>query len=210
MKKLYGILILAILVSLNTKVISSSVPTTTHTDFDPLVDISVTVEIQKIRFLAINELQTFPQNKGNDNPNFYVKVYINEVEFTSPVWNNTKYITDPQWNATLNVPDDQENVTITIQLWSHETEDILYDVSGDLESYDATLLYSIKTGYWTGDDSRGDASGYGRLCGCDDGTIYDNDRDTELWFDITQNDYDGDHIPYWMEVNTLGTDPTRR
>jgi hypothetical protein len=209
MKRFYIILIIAaLLVSTNTMVTSTSTPTSTHTDFDPLVDISVTVEIKMIRFLAINELQTFPKNEGNSSPNFYVKVFINEVGFTSDVWNNTKYISDPHWNATLNVPDDVENVTITIQLWSHETEDILYDISGDPDSYDVTLLYSIKTGYWTGDDSIGDMSGYGRLCGCDDGTIYENDRDCELWFDITQNDYDGDHIPYWIEVNTLGTDPT--
>jgi hypothetical protein len=209
MKRIYIVAIIAtLLVSTNTMVTSTRTPTSTRTDFDPLVDVSVTVEINMIRFLAINELQTFPKNEGNNSPNFYVKVFINDIEFISPVWNNTKYVTDPSWNATLNVPDDQENVTIIIQLWSHETEDILYDLSGDLERYDVSLLYSIKTGYWTGDDFRGDASGYGRLCGCDDGTIYENDRDSELWFDITQTDYDGDHIPYWIEVNTLGTDPT--
>jgi hypothetical protein len=225
MKKVYLLIVVGIFLISNTNVdgfftknimnnVHNSNPIGTRSDegniddFDPLVDVSVTVEIKMIRFLAINELQTFPKNEGNSSPNFYVKVYINNVEFTSPVWNDTKYITDSDWNATLNVPDDVENVTITIQLWSHETEDILYDISGDLESYDVTLLYSIKTGYWTGDDSRGDVSGYGRLCGCDDGTIYENDRDCELWFDITQNDYDGDHIPYWIEVNTLGTDPT--
>ncbi len=208
MKKLYVISFIGMLVlSANTFVASSRFPAGTLTDFDPLVDVSVTVDMKTIRFLAINELQTFPKNKGNDSPNFYVKVFTNEVEFTSPVWNNTKYIPDPQWNATLNVPDEEEFVTITIQLWSDETEDVPYDLGGNLASYDVTLLYSIKTGHWTGDDSSGDVSGYGRLCGCDDGTIYENDRDCELWFDITQNDYDGDHIPYWIEVNTLGTDP---
>ena len=209
MKRRYGIsIVIAVLISLSTIGMSSTVPLGHRTDFDPLVDISVTVEIQTIRFLAINELQTFPKNNANITPNFYVKVFINDTEFTSNVWNNSKYVTDPQWNATLNVPDDQEIVPITIQLWSHETEDVAYDLSADLETTEVTVLYSIKTGHWTGDDSLGDASGYGRLCGCDDGTIYDNDRDCELWFDITQNDYDGDQIPYWIEVETLGTDPT--
>ncbi len=196
------------LLSLNTIVTSSSFNTEVQTDFDPLVDVSVTVNLKKIRFLAIDELQTLPKNIEGPNPNFYVKVFINDVEFTSDVWNNTKYIMEPQWNATMDVPDDQEFVNITIQLWSDESEDIPYDISGDPMRYDVTLLYSIKTGHWTGDDSLGDASGYGRLCGCDDGTIYENDHDCELWFDITQIDYDGDHIPYWIEVNTLGTDPT--
>jgi hypothetical protein len=191
--------------------ISSSLNNGTFTDFDPLVDVSVTVNVKTIRFLDVDELHLSLKKilSGDtveiDKPNFYMKVFINDIEFTSTVWSDTKYIYDPQWSATLNVPDDQEFVNIKIQLWS---EDVPYDLSGDRDNYDVTLLYSIKTGHWTGDDSIGDASGYGRLCGCDDGTIYENDRDCELWFDITQTDYDGDRIPYWIEVNNLGTDPT--
>jgi hypothetical protein len=208
MKKRYGISILiAVMISFTTFGLSSSIPPGDRTDFDPLVDISVTVEIQTIRFLDINELKTFPKNDVDSAPNFYVNVIINDTEFTSNVWNNTKYVTDPQWNATLNVPDDQELVPIIIQLWSDEAEDVAYDLSPDPETTAVTLLYSIKTGHWTGDDSPGDVSGYGRLCGCDDGTIYGNDRDSELWFNIVQNDYDGDQIPYWIEFETLGTDP---
>ena len=218
MRKIYVISIIGILLlSLNTIVTSSSFNNGILTDFDPLVDVSVTVDIKSIRFLDIDELQTsinkiFSINTvENDNPNFYVKVFINDIEFTSNVWINTKYIYDPQWSASLNVPDDQEFVNIKIQLWSStgdETEDVPYDISGDRDSYDVNLIYSIKTGHWTGDDSIVDSSGYGRLCGCDDGTIYENDQDCELWFDITQNDYDGDGIPYGIEVDILGTDPT--
>ena len=102
MKKLYCISIIGILlVSLNTIVTSSRSSMSTFEDFDPLVDVSVSVEIKMIRLLAINELQTLPLNKGNDSPNFFVKVLLNDVEFTSDVWNDTKYVTDPQWNATL-------------------------------------------------------------------------------------------------------------
>ena len=43
--------------------------------------------------------------------------------------------------------------------------------------------------------------------GCDDGSIYQLDRDCELWFSITQNDYDQDHIPYFMETSVFGSDP---
>jgi hypothetical protein len=52
-----------------------------------------------------------------------------------------------------------------------------------------------------------DPSGYGRLNGCDDGSIYQRARDCELWFDIYQTDPDGDRIPYWTEVEVYGTDP---
>jgi hypothetical protein len=209
MKKHISISIIGTLfLLLNLIVPSSSLTASTHTDFDPLVDISVTVELKMIRYLAVNELQTFPTNKGNDSPNFYVRVLINDEEFTSPVWNDMKYITDPHWNATLNVPDDVEFVTVNLQLWSDEAEDVPYDLSGDPNRDDVTVTYSIKTGYWMGDDSLKDVSGYGRLCGCDDGTIYGDNHDCELWFDIWQTDADGDHIPYWIETETLGTDPT--
>jgi hypothetical protein len=50
-----------------------------------------------------------------------------------------------------------------------------------------------------------DKSGYGRLNGCDDNSIYQNNRDCELWFNIYQNDFDGDGIPYWTEVNVYNT-----
>ena len=59
MKKRYGISILvAVMISFTTFGLSSSIPPGDRTDFDPLVDISVTVEIQTIRFLDINELKT--------------------------------------------------------------------------------------------------------------------------------------------------------
>jgi len=69
------------------------------------------------------------------------------------------------------------------------------------------FTYSIADGHWTGDDQIGDPSGYGRLNGCDDGTQYQHDFDCELYFSIYQNDYDGDGIPYYTEVNEYGTDP---
>ncbi len=190
-------------------------------DFDELSDISVTVEIQKIRSLekvdrqipAIEKIDWF------SDPDFYVKIFINDEEFTSGIWHNTKYVYDPQWSATLNVPDDQEFVNIKIQLWDWNIgRDRLCDISsiydtGVLDSLDVELKYSIKTGHWFGDDFTGtilsiqDLSGYGRLNGCDDGSYYQRERDCELWFNIYQTDPDGDGIPYWAEINVHGTDP---
>ncbi len=254
MKKNIIILITGVLLLTSIAAITSSLANSSdRTDFDPLVDVEVTVELQTIRWLEEN-LSTLPgsmsidvdagimpgavqkplgNNYGSsaapsenlelgsseftiskkattsqDELNFYVKVFINDVEFESDVWENTKYIYNSGWNATLNVPDEEEFVNIRIQLWNAKlTGDVLCDISGDADSKDVNLVYSIKTGHWTGDDSLSDASGYGRLCGCDDGTIYQQDDDCEIWFNIYQNDYDGDHIPYWIEVNTLGTNP---
>jgi hypothetical protein len=199
---------------------SKSLPS--QTDFDPLTDeIEVTVEIQKIRSLEKfdHQIPVIEKIDWFSAPDFYVKVFINEVEFTSDVWHNTKYVYDPQWSASLVVPDDEEFVDIKIQLWDWNFgRDRLCDISsiyddGYRDSFDVELTYSIKTGHWFGDDFTNllswmdDPSGYGRLNGCDDRSIYQRDRDCELWFDIYQTDPDGDGIPYWTEVNVYGTDP---
>ena len=219
-----AILILFIIASL---VISASVAAikvsngygaSSFEDFDPLVDIEVTVEIQKIRSFDKYEkqLNILPYNLAllpkreyidtESDPDFYLKVIINNEEFTSDIWQDTKYIYSPDFSATQNVPDDQEFVDITIQLWDwNEDGDVLCDIGK--EEYDVDITYSIKTGHWTGEDQLNDPSGYGRLNGCDDGSIYVRDRDCELWFDIYQNDYDNDGIPYWMELNVYETDP---
>jgi len=177
-------------------------------DFDPLTDVEVTVEIQKIRALYNYDPQVQVKEYIDltSDPDFYVKIIINDQEFTSNIWHDTKYIYEPQFSATLDVPDDKEFVAVKIQLWDwNYTGDVLCDV-GDEEN-DVELSYSIKTGQWTGDDQLEDISGYGRLNGCDDGSIYEHQRDCELWFNIYQNDFDNDGIPYWIETNVYGTDP---
>jgi hypothetical protein len=232
MKKVNTILIVGILlITTYTAIISPINARVTMTDFDPLVDIEVTVETQIIRFLEVDASDVSYRSKVFEklgilnpfinsvlgktvNPSFYLKIYIDNVEFESDKWPDSKYIYD-KWTATLNVPDDEELVDIKIQLWTSIgdlSEDKLCDISGDNDgsddSFDVELVYSIKTGHWTGDDKLSDdPSGYGRLCGTDDGTIYEKNRDSEIWFNIYQNDYDGDNIPYWTEVNDYGSDP---
>jgi hypothetical protein len=217
MKKRLIISVLIILMINSVFIVSSE---KNNEDIDPLVDLSVTVEINKIRTLEKTDLGLFPIDKIDilSDPDFYVKVFINEEEFTSPIWYDTKYVEDPSWSATLNVPDDQEYVNVTIQLWdSNPNGDMLCDLSenyGDFEeNYEVNLYYNLKTGHWQGDDwlipiwGGLDKSGYGRLNGCDDNSFYQNNRDCELYFDIYQNDYDNDGIPYWTEVNVFKTDP---
>lgn len=183
-------------------------------DYDPLVDLKITFTIKEIR--ALDKIDILSE------PDFYITISVNDLPSKkSPVWHNTKYVKNPEWSATFNIPDDVQNATIKIQLWDENIgADQLCDISKDYdisdESRDVELIYSIITGHWWMDDAvtyyedwdaRDDPSGYGRLNGCDDGSIYQNDRDCELIFDITQNDYDGDSIPYWMEENIYNTDP---
>ncbi len=176
---------------------------------DPLVDLQVTVTIKEIR--ALDKIDFIGK------PDFYVKVFINDEVNQSKIWRNQKYVNET-WSTTVNVPEEEENVTIKIQLWdSFPLRNKLCDLSENNEyfkaKHDIDLIYNLKTGHWTGDDfiypyyAWSDLSGYGRVNGCDDNSIYQRDRDCLVLFDITQNDFDGDGIPYWTEVNVYGTDP---
>jgi hypothetical protein len=173
-------------------------------DFDPLVDIEITIDILEIR--ALDKIDLF------SDPDFFIKVIINDEEFTSDVFFDKKYLYDC-FSVTKDVPDDEEFVKITIQLWDYNPlRNKLCDISERKNTgktgYDLTVFYNIKTGRWSGDDYIGDSSGYGRGNGCGDGSIYKNELDCEIYFNIYQNDYDGDGIPYWTEVYVYGTDPT--
>ncbi len=220
-KIIFSVFTIFLLLIINGSMSISSLSTTDQ-DFDPLVDIEVTFNLDTIRSLEKkdNHVNTNEYIDKYSDPDFYMKVWINEELFESPVWKNTKYLYAPDWKATANVPDDEEIVNIKIQLWDWNIgKDTICDISGDnaffQDAYDVELMYSIKYGVWWGDDCTSisepismDPSGYGRLNGCDDGSIYQRDRDVELWFTISQTDPDGDGVPYWLEVNEFNTDPT--
>ena len=130
-------------------------------DLDPLIDLEITFEIIAIRVLDIID--------DVSDPDFFVKVFINNKEFISPIWNDTSYLYNC-WSITNNVPDELEIVNITIQLWDwNHDENNLCDISGKANyndnGYDVHLVYNLRTGNWNGDDYIGDPSGFGRVCG---------------------------------------------
>ena len=180
-------------------------------DIDPTVDLMISVKIKEIR--AFDKIDKFT------NPDFYVKVIINDKEIKSDIWRNQNHVTE-QWNTPfIDVPDEQEWVNVTIQLWDSDFPfnnlcDIANNDNSNPNRKDITVMYNLKTGHWFGDDMIAtpnswsvDYSGYGRANGCDDNSIYEEDLDCELWFDIIQNDIDGDGIPYWTETQVFKTDP---
>lgn len=176
-------------------------------DFDPLVDeIIVTVTISEIRILDKIFLFT--------DPDVFIKIFINGNEFVSEVWERSNYVKEPNFSVSLEVPKNVEYVDIAMELYAKNSitgRVVICDISprsGSLvKDRRAEMTYSIATGIWWGDDHLGDASGYGRLNGCDDGSIYKNEFDAEVLFSISQNDYDGDGLPYWLEVNVYNTSP---
>jgi len=223
MKAIYSILFVLpmLLILVFSSISVQSIFNSNNNDIDPLVDLEVTFKLLKIRSLEKSDdhLNVVEFIDRLTPPDFYVKIWINNDFFQSPVWKNIRYVYSPNWNVTSDVPDDTEWVNITIQVWDWNIgKDQQCDISGFHEagkkSYEANLYYNLKYGQWLGDDYleefyfNADPSGYGRLNGCDDGSIYQHDFDVELWFDITQNDYDKDTIPYWIETELYHTDPT--
>ena len=155
----------------------------------------MTVNIISIRLLD--------HKNFHNNRDFFVKVLINSEEFYSPNWNDSAYLYDIKWTATANVADDIEYVNISIELFDNS----IFEVNTKTQGYIANLIYNIKTGHWTGDDYVGDPSGYGRLNSYESEGICRCENNYELWFNIYQNDFDGDGIPYWTEINIYGTNP---
>jgi hypothetical protein len=180
-------------------------------------ELSVTVTIETIRSLEKTDKQVHFEKifDSNSDPDFYVKIWIDGNLFVSDIYWNTKYLYDLNFQATVDVPIDAYDIPITIQLWEaaddDNSEDRLCDlnsaVGNSIEANEINLIYLLNTGHWSGDDERGDLSGYGRLNGCDDESFYEQELDCELWFDITQSDPDGDGIPSWVETNWYNTDP---
>ena len=166
--------------------------------------INLSVEILAIRSLDVID--------NNSDPDFFIRVFIDDQEFESPVYNDLLYIYDC-CTFTKEISESTETVEVIIQLWDwNPYMDIICDISAEQnnenQGFFVVLTYNMHTGHWTGDDYIiDDPSGYGRLNGCDDGSIYESERDCEVWFDITQDDPDGDGIPSWTEVNVYGTDP---
>ena len=83
-----------------------------------------------------------------------------------------------------------------------------------LSNYDIDLVYNLKTAHWTGDDynypymSWADPSGYGRLNGCDDNSIYQQEQRLPYYYLTSlKMIMTGIDIPYWTEVNRYHTDP---
>ena len=176
----------------------------TFVDYDPLVDLNITVDIIAIRALDTLDLLS--------DPDFFVKVYINEAEFISQIWENTSYVYNG-FSTTIDVPDDDKTMDIRIQLWENDgTENEQCDISKEPNingsGLDVQMTYDVSNGRWSGDNNNADVTGYGRISGWADGSQNKDENDCEMWFSIHQNDFDNDTLPYWIETNVYGTDPT--
>lgn len=192
------------------------IPVTTLADFDQNEQ-TITVTIETIRSLEKSDKQVHFEKifDTHSDPDFYLKIWIDDELFVSDTYWNTQYLYNLDYQVSKNIDPSTYSVPVTIQVWEAADEGMLVDRLCDLnqdpeqvqEAYEINLNYLVQTGHWTGDDEKGDPSGYGRLNGCDDGSFYKQELDVELWFDITQTDADGDGIPTWVEMNWYETSP---
>ncbi|RLF45408.1 MAG: hypothetical protein DRN17_02640 [Thermoplasmata archaeon] len=158
-------------------------------DVDPTVDLSIDVIIKRVRTLDVEI--------GNP-PTFSVVVKVGEDEWESERCEGFDIMN--LGTAHFNIPDDAEKEIITIEVFKNGVQADVGNSSNNME-----IIYSNLNGSWWGGDFIGDASGYGHAGGYEDGIV--NESDCEIWFDVVQEDYDGDGLAYWEEVNVYGTDP---
>lgn len=174
----------------------------------PYSNQGLVLEVLRIRHRGFLEKFLTRGNSWKDVPEFYYISYIDGMEFKSKdlkQHQQTREILINTWDSMFQeskvmrtAVQGQEKSHITLTIVEREKAGLLGIQSVDSQKDSFSLTYCYRTGRWTGDDSFRDSDGYGYYLG-----------DTfEVWFNLYQPDYDDDYIPYWTEVNILGTDPT--
>lgn len=157
------------------------------------------------------KLFRYLEENVEEDAEFWIECNINSEPYQSPLFDSSQNGKPINWTIYLDTAPNPAIFNLTISLYkSVDDIDVLCDLSGN-DSYETNsiqLTYYPDVGWWDGDDHLNDSSGYGRLNGCDDGSIYINENDAELYFSILQLDEDGDYIPEWIETNVFDTDPT--
>jgi hypothetical protein len=174
----------------------------------PLENQGVVLEILRMRNRGIIDKLLKPGNSWKTTPSFYFISNIDGLEYvskdvtqhgrTTEVFFNTWDSMFEENKIMKDVPEEQATSTISLTIMEKKISGLLGRKTQYVEADSVSVIYDFKTGRWSGQDLYMDDDGYGYFLG-------DN---YEIWFNIYQIDYDGDFIPYWTEVNVLGTDPT--
>jgi hypothetical protein len=174
----------------------------------PYENQAVILEILRIRHRGLLEKLLKPGISWKTKPQFYFITDMDGMEYVSKDVEQHRKVTEVLFNTwdsmfqenkvMRTVQQEQETAQVTLTIVEREKIGLLGLRKRDVPKDSFTVTYCFRTGRWTGDDSFGDPDGYGYYLG-----------DTfEIWFNLYQPDYDNDYIPYWTEVNILGTDPT--
>jgi len=163
------------------------------------------VEILRVRDRSLLNKMTVISNSWKNPPSFYWKVISDGKEDSSlgnvGLGSSGTYI---MWDTmglesrcNFKINDEQIESDVTIIIVEQVKTGLFGRKTKDVEKEKIDLVYNYRTGRWTGSDEFKDEDGYGHYRG----EVYD------VWFNLYQADYDHDGIPYWTEVNVLGTDP---
>jgi len=177
-------------------------------EISPLVNQGLTFEMLRIRHRGLRELLQTRGNAWKNPPTFYFKSTMDGLEYISKdvaqhtesteVFFNTWDSMFQENKVVKDAEEEQEKSEVSIQIIEVVPSGILGLRSDHIVRDEFSVTYDYRTGRWTGDDKFMDEDGYGYYLG----------ETFEVWFNLYQFDYDDDFIPYWTEVNLLGTDPT--
>lgn len=173
----------------------------------PLENQGVVLEVLRLRHRGLLDKLLKPGNSWKTKPTFYFITTMDGLEYKSKDVSShglTTEIMIHTWDTMFqenkimkDCEEEQETSTVTLTIVEQVKSGLLGRKTTSVERDSLTVTYDYRTGRWTGDDSFNDYDGYGHYLG-----------DTfEIWFNLYQIDVDDDYIPYWTEVNILGTDP---
>jgi len=174
----------------------------------PYENQAVIIEVLRIRHRGLLDKLLTPGNSWKTKPEFYFITEMDGMEYISKNIEQHGQVSEVLFNTwdsmfqenkvVRTVEQEQETSEITLTVLEREKTGLLGLRSNDVTKDSFTVTFCHRTGRWTGDDFFGDSDGYGYYLG-----------DTfEIWFNLYRPDFDNDYIPYWTEVNILGTDPT--
>ncbi|MEM0492382.1 MAG: hypothetical protein QXS02_00255 [Candidatus Thermoplasmatota archaeon] len=174
----------------------------------PLENQGVIIEVKRIRHRGLLDTIMNKLVAWRFKPSFYFITIMDDLEYVSKdvraatgeseqlytTW-DTMFMEN---KIVRDVPGEQEKSEITLIIMERVKTGLFKLRKNDVERETIKIVYDYRTGRWNGDDYFNDSDGYGHYLG----------EYFEVWFNVYQIDYDHDGIPYWTEVNILGTDPT--
>ncbi len=189
------------------QIIPEPTPIPIDNRISPLENQGLVLEILRIRHRGLLEKLLKPGNSWKDSPSFYFVTNMDGLEYISKNAEQHGRVTEvlyDDWDVMFqenvirkDVFEENETSMVTLTI-IEQVKSGLFGKTSDIERDSFTVKYDYRTGRWTGDDNFKDYDGYGHYLG----------ETFEIWFNIYQFDLDNDFIPYWTEVNILGTDPT--
>ncbi len=169
----------------------------------PMENQALFVEILRIRNRGLMDKMLSYSLDWRNPPSFYYIIKVDGKEGSSKgnvgetgvytTWDTIGY----ESSMVFDVEEEKEYSDVTISIIELEPTGLFGRNVKEVEKERISLKYDYRTGRWTGDDYFMDKDGMGHYLG----------KNYEIWFNLYQADYDHDGIPYWVEVNVLGTDP---